>query len=260
MTLYAPSSDNVILGKGELFFARFASGVKQDYFHLGNCGRLALITEDDVIELNTSMDASGGLYKSVTRSRTVRAEINANEYALANMALALMGDTASVSQTAATSTETFTLGGTGRYLQLTGKSVTSISSVVQGTATLTATTDYTLYNQTPGVVKFPSTGGATAGAVVVTYIRATASLDAVAGATKTKIEGSLLFVPDPTTGPKWGVECWRVSVNPGGEMSFIGTEFGEYQMTMRVLDDTVGSYGGSSTYPYYQLINYGTAS
>lgn len=259
----APSSDNILLGKGELFFDRFnASGTQQGYFHLGNCSRFAIVTADDRIKLNTSQDAAAGLLKAVTRKREITVEITSNEMGIANLALALMGDESTFTQTSSAITgEILSTAPTkGRFYKTAGRNLSGVV-ITQGTVTWAVSTDYTVYDSSAGIIQVKSNASTavnTAAAATIAYTRATLSLDTVLGGTKTKIEGKLLFVPDPTSGPQFDVEVFKVSASPGGELGLISEDFGEYTITMDVLDDSAGAYGGASTYPYYRLIQRGT--
>jgi len=257
----ASSPDNIILGKGELFFDRHsAAGVRQGYFHLGNCQRFAVILNDDILSLNTSQDAAAGLLKRVTRSREVNVEISSNEFAIQNLAMALMGDAGTFAQTSSAITgEILTTSVVaGRWYKTANRNISGLV-ITQGTVTLALTTDYLLHDSSAALIQFKVGGAAvTATPATAAYTRASLSLDQILGATKTKIEGSLLFVPDPTTGPQFDVEIFRCSVSPGGEVGLISDEFGEYTFNMAALDDSAGSFGGSTTAPYFRMIQRGT--
>ncbi len=252
----APSADNIILGKGELFWAPIVSGVKAPYFHLGNCPRFAILFNDDVITLNSSMDADGGVIKRTMRKREVNIEITSNEYGMENLALAMMGDSATFTQTTGTVTQTMTTSLVkDRYYKTTDRNVT-ITSLVAGTVTLTTgSTGYTLADSSAGMIFVPTASTAVTGtALVVIYTKAALSLDQVNVATQAKKEGGLLFVPDPTTGPQFDVEVWYASSSPGGEINYIGEEYGEYQLNMVAQKDAAGLYGGSTACPYIRQI------
>jgi hypothetical protein len=263
MTL-APDPNNIILGKGELFFDRFsAAGVRQGYFHLGNCSKFAIVLNDDLLTLNTSQDTAAGLLKRVTRKREVDVQISSNEFSIESMALALMGDQGTFTQASSSITgEILTTSvAKGRFYKTANRNISG-QVITQGTVTWAATTDYTVYDASLGVIQVkatPSTAVTTATTATISYTRATLSLDQIVGATKTKIEGSLLFVPDPTTGPQFDVEIWRTSLSPGGEVGLISEDWGEYQLNLAVLDDSAGTYGGSASQPYFRLIQRGTA-
>lgn len=262
MTTLSPSPENVLLGKGKLLFDRFdANGNKQGYFHLGNADTFELSTEDDVVENQNSMIAAGGVYKSVTRSRTVNINIQGFEFSTQSLAIALMGDVTTTSQTTGTATaEALTTNATkGRFYRTAKRGISTITSLVQvagtTTTTLTSGTDYSLYDGDAGIIQTLSGGAVTASATLqATYIYSTLSLESIAGAKASKIEGTLIYLPDPATGPSWEITAWKVSFNPNGATGFITDDFGTWSVTGKVLDDSAGTYGGSTTSPYYTAV------
>ena len=261
----APSADNIILGKGELFWApiTFVGGVatREPYFHLGNCPRFAVILNDDVITLNSSMDQSAGVIKRVTRRREVNIEITSNEYGIENLALQMMGDSGTFTQASGAVTETVAATVVlGRYYRLANRNASALV-LNQGTVTWALNTDYVVTDSSSPVIQVKenaSTAVSTGSPFTAVYTRASLSLNTVLGATKTKKEGTLLFVPDPTTGPQFDVEVWYASASPGGEAGFISEEFGEYTLSMVAQDDAQGRFGGSASMPYFRLIQRGT--
>lgn len=256
----APDPQNLLLGKGELFFDRLsAAGVLQGYFHLGNCSKFEITLNDDLISINTSQDAAAGLLKRVTRKREVQLTITSNEYAIESMALALMGDSGTFTQaSSAIAGEILTTSVVnGRFYKLANRNASAVV-LTQGTVTLASGTAYTVYDATAGVIKM-ITASTTATPVTAAYTRASLSLDQILGATKTKIEGKLLFVPDPTTGPQVDVEVWHVSVAPSGTVGLVSEDWGEYALSLVALDDSLGTYGGGSTMPYFRYIQRGVA-
>jgi hypothetical protein len=54
------------------------------------------------------------------------------------------------------------------------------------------------------------------------------------------VNGALLFVPDPVTGPKIMLEVWNVSVSPEGALGLISEEFAQLSLTMAVQADEAG--------------------
>lgn len=259
----APDSNNILLGKGELFFDRFtAGGVRTGYFHLGNCASFGITYNDSVLDLFTSQHASSGLLKRVTKTRLVDIEIKSNEFGIENLALALMGDQSTFTQSTATITETLAAGFTlGRYYRTAGRNI-SATVITQGTVTWALGTDYVVKDGNAGLLQIlaaATTAVVTTSTANVVYVRTTQSLALILAATHTKIEGSLLFVPDPTTGPQFDIEVYRCSQSPGGTLDFVGENFGEYTLKLAALDDSVGSYGGTTSSPYFRMIQRGTA-
>jgi hypothetical protein len=256
--MFTDLAQNIILGKGELMYAPIVSGVRQPYFHMGNCARFAVIFNDDNISINDSTDAAAGVLKRVTRSREVAIEIGSNEYGIENLALAMMGDQSTFTQTSSAITGEVLTSSVmaGRFLKTAGRNISGVV-ITQGTVTWTPTTGYTVYDSSAGIIKVisPAAGGVTtATPCTAAYTRASLSLDMVLPATRNKVEGSLLFIPDPTTGPQYDVEIWKCAAVPAGDLDFIGDNFGDYQMNMTALRDAEGLFGGSASSPYGRLI------
>jgi hypothetical protein len=259
----APDPNNILLGKGELFFDRFnAAGLRQGYFHLGNCAGFGVELKDTILSLYTSQHSTAGLLKRVTSQREVDVTIKSNEFGITNLALALMGDETSVAQVLSTATETLAAGFTlGRYYRTAKRNISALA-ITQGTSTWSLNTDFTIKDANAGIYQVApaaSTAVATTASAVLIYTASAQTLSAILGATHTKIEGSLLFVPDPTTGPQFDIEIYRCSQSPGGTQDFIGEQFGEYTLSMAALDDSAGAYGGSTSSPYFRLIQRGVA-
>src|SRR3990170_7510928 len=135
----APNAANLLLGRGAVYFDRFAAGTanKQGEAHLGNVTKLEITTTDEVKEKYSSMVSTSALLKSVNVKRTVEAKLTADEFSLANLALALMGSESTLSQAASTATtETITTSAKlGRWYPLAKRnvSVVVITGKVEGT-------------------------------------------------------------------------------------------------------------------------------
>jgi hypothetical protein len=65
----------------------------------------------------------------------------------------------------------------------------------------------------------------------------------VKGGTDNTIEGALLFVGDPSAGPKMMVEVWRAGFTPDGALGLISEEFADLGLVGGVLADPVGHPG-----------------
>lgn len=263
MSTLAPSPNNILLGKGELFFDRFdAAGGRIGYFHLGNCSSFAVTLNDTLLDLFTSQHQDAGLYKRVTKQRLVDIEIKSNEFGIENLALGLMGDQGNFTQTTTTVTETLATAFTlGRFYRTSGRNISAVA-ITQGTVTWALNTDYTIKDANAGVIQVAqnaSTAVDTGTLAQIIYTRTSQTLPQILGAVHTKIEGSLLFIPDPTTGPQFDVEVYRCSQSPGGNLDFIGDAYGEYTLKLAALNDSAGSYGGSAASPYFRLIQRGQA-
>jgi len=266
----APSSDNVILGKGEVFFDRFNQAssppTRTGFVHLGNCDTLEINTQDDVLKLNSSMDAGAGVYKQVTRKRDVTFNITGHEYSAPNLAQVLMGATGLTAQAgAAVSGEVLAtaalVGATlptspvlGKYFRTAQREVSAVV-VKSAASTLTLGTDYLIIDAELGIIQIILTSNLTASMdITVSYTSGAATdLETVDGGTDAIVEGALMFLPDPSVGPKWEVYVYRASFAPNGALGFIGDDWGRWSISGSAQNDAVGAFGGSTTSPYYRL-------
>lgn len=264
----APNSDLIQLGKGQILFAPIEAGVRGAYFHLGNSEQFEISIEADVVEKFSSQIRSAPLYKRVTRRQTTSLKIQMDEWSKENLALFLMGQVAEYTQAATAVTgELLTNdvkeGGYYKFARLgpyTGITLTT------GATPLVLGTDYRIVDPILGVIQIlvgaPNIANddpLTAAYTPTAYTAGTTSRDAIFGGVKSIIEGSVLFIPDPSSGLRWGCEVWRASSTPDGAIGLISEEFGSFTVDMAVQDDAAGVYGGSSSAPLYRMIHYPAA-
>jgi len=256
-----PSNENVILGKGALFFDRYdAAGASTGFRHLGNCSVFEIGTEDDVLELKSSLSAAAGTYKKVTRSRTVNINVTFYEFDSENLALALMGEVATFTQTGATVADEVLVAAAltnikGKYFFTAQRRISAVT--LTQTGALVAGTDYEIVDAEQGLIRILPTSATVVDGTAITIdytSAAVTALDVVRGATKSLIEGKLRFVPDPMTGPKLEVEVFNVSFNPQGVLGLIQDDWGTGQLQGVAQDDSGGAHGGSNASPYYNII------
>lgn len=247
MAQIAPSSDNLLLGKGELFFARKVGGALGGYRHMGNVETFELTTADEVLEKYSSMSAAAALYKRVTRRRDVTLRVTADEFTPENLSLMMMGDVvqgAAVAATPVTAEELTDDALLGGYYKLGGAGPYTGITITAGGSPLVLGTDYTIHNPTAGVIHIlPSATNVESGDTITAAYTPTAYPDGlthVRGGTSTLVEGAVMFIPDPTTGPKMMVEVWSVSVTPDGAIGLISDEFAQMSMSMAVQEDAIG--------------------
>lgn len=261
----SPSSDLLVLGKGQLFFARHVAGVKEEYRHMGNVETFELGTEDDNIDKFSSQVAGAPLYKRVNRRRDVTARIVIEEMSKENAALVLMGELNELTQTGGSITDEILTsaavpGGYYRTAEIGPITVVSLNEDPGGTPVpLVIDVDYTIHDAEIGIIKLSETptnfvAGETLGIDYTAPNLTTGSgLTTVQGGTAGIIEGTVLFQPDPSTGPKMMVELWRVSVSPDGALGLISDEYLQAGLEMAVQDDSAGAFGGDATYPTHKI-------
>lgn len=232
---------NMLLGKGEVYFDRFTSpgGASTGERFLGNVESLEIQITDELKQKYSSVQAAAPLAAEALTRRTPEVTLTLDEFTKDNLALALMGTTAAYTQLGtAVTAEAAVVPTLGNYFKLANRKVNTVV-VKKGATTYVLGTDYTLDLET-GRVKPLATGTMVAGdAITVDYARtAITAADQVAIGAQGQILGMLRFVPDPTQGPSWDIELWRVNMSPDGTLAFIGDDFGSYQLKGKILDDS----------------------
>lgn len=252
-----PSSDNLMLGAGQLFFDRFDnSGAKTGERHLGNCTAFTLTTEVEKVEKFSSLNAAKLLYKSVIKSIKATGKITLDEFDPANLALVLLGDEGVITQTAGSVTAASPLSFTTKKGYGMKLSHYQVSNVVvkdsTGATTYVSGTDYQV-NAKAGAIYIPETTTIVDGSIIkASYDYAACSLPKVSGATKGKIEGFLRFLGDPTSGPAYHGEFWKISVSPEGELGLITDDWGSFGINFECQADTINHPSD----PMYRLVRF----
>jgi hypothetical protein len=262
MATQSPSSDNVVFGRGAVFLDRFdANGNRSGFEHLGNCDRFAFTITTETVEMTDYTTETSAPYKEVVKKTDVGIQISGFEFSVTNLANALMGTKSTYSQTSQNVSAETLVASTitnvkGKYFKTSKRNISS-PTLIQGTSTLT-TADYEIQNANAGLIRIkPAAPVAADGAdITINYTAAAIStaLDVVYAATRSAIEGQLLFIPDNTTGPDNEVIAWRVSLRPDGEIGFISEEFAKWNLTGKALSDATNQYGGSASSPYANVI------
>lgn len=254
----APSSDNLLLGKGQVFFDRFDSnGVSTGLKHLGNVETFELTTADDNVDKYSSMSAGAPLLKRVNRRRTVTLKITGDEFHPENMALVTMGE-----QTEATQVATAVVGEAVQAAVIPGsyfmtKKLGPISAVTVnfGAGAGVLGTDYEITDANVGLIHILP-GTALTGAVTIDYTptayTAGSGLAQIAGGSAGEITGMIKFVGDPSTGPKVVVDVWKVNITPDGAVGLISEDYATMGLQAAVLDDSANH----PNEPLYQMTYY----
>lgn len=251
----APSSENLLLGKGQVFFDRLTSaGVTTGLKHLGNVETFELTTADDTVEKYSSMVKSAPLYKRVNRRRTVTLRITGDEFHPENMALATMGDLAVLVQVATPIVAEAVYPATFPGAYFTTKKLGPVTAVVVkfGAGAGVLGVDYAVINANAGLIRILP-GTILTGAVTVDYTptayTATTGPKVVGGGNSGIIQGKILYVGDPAAGPAQMVEVWSVSISPDGAIGLISEDFATMSLTATVQDDSANH----ATNPLYQI-------
>lgn len=238
----APDIKNLLLGRGAIYFDRFsAAGALTGERHLGNCNVFQTSMEDDRIEVQNFLTQAGGTYREISRDRAINLSISMYELNPDNLALLVMGETGTLTQSNDTVTDEQVGPSTpsyGVWYKLENRQVSSVV-VEQGAQTLEVDTDYEVDART-GRIRLIE-GGPNVDLVTTTadYTAAEITgLPKVSIGSKSVLEGFMRFIGDPAAGGLFEVELWKVSLQPDGVMDLIGEDVANPSITGLVLDDS----------------------
>lgn len=241
------TSKDLWLGAGKLFFNRLdKAGLPTGERPLGNAPEFTVTTTTEKKEKYSSMEAAKGLLESIVVKITNTAKTKLDYFSPANLALALMGEEGVFTQKAETGKNAkFTKVTQGMFYNLGYKAV---KNVVVGTHV--AGPDYKVDAKT-GRVEIIVGGGITDGSDIdVTFDTGDCAMVKISGGVARKIEGYLHFVGDPTMGPAYEGEFWRVSITPDGDLGFISEDWGNIGLTIDIQNDSENHPDD----PYYRLL------
>lgn len=252
-----PSSENLLVGKGQLFFDRFdANGVSTGFKHLGNVETLEISQADTKLQKFSSMTHGAPLLKEVLTKRIVTLTIKGDEFHPDNLALVTTGTVSTLVQPAtAVVAEAGPLTTVpGNYYQLQKAGPATAIAVKFGVATGVLGTDYEITTNGKGVIIHILPGTTQTGAVTTDYTptayTSTSGPPVVSSGVVGVIQGAVKFIGDPTTGPAYNVDVWHVNVSPNGAIGLISDDFASLSLTMEVLDDSANHPAS----PLYQAI------
>jgi len=244
---------NLLLGKGKVYFDRFTSaGAATGERFLGNCERFEITTTDERVQKHSSAEAAAPLLASAVTRRTPEVAITLDEFTKENIALVLMGDESALAQSADSVTDEAHNGvKQGRYYKLAYRNVSSVVVTGEGgTPTYVLNTDYEVDAVTGRIYIVPDGSITDDTNVLVSYDYAADTSAYVKGGSASKIEGSMRFKPDPSAGPKWEVEIWKVSISPDGALALIGEDYANAPLKAEILADSTNH----PTEPLYRAI------
>jgi hypothetical protein len=265
MPYNTPSSDNVVFGRGRILFDQFtAAGLRTgQYIHLGNCDRFAIGISPEKLEMVDYTTETSAPYKSVTTKIAIPINISGFEFADRNLRLIFMGDRTDFTQSATSETDEELAAATitelkGSFFQTSKRKISNVV-LTQDVNTLVAGTDYEVYDAEAGIIRILPTSSTVADgdALEIDYDAAAiaaAALPVIRGATKTSVQGQILFIPANTTGPENEVVVWNAELTPDGDVALIADEFAKWNLTGSVQSDAAGTYGGASTDPYFRVL------
>jgi hypothetical protein len=168
-----------------------------------------------------------------------------SEFSAYNAAIVLMGtlqETYSQAATAVVGEPLTTSAVKGAYYKFAKLGPHTSITIKQAAATLVLNTDYEVTDPDLGIIHLLEssvtvTNGSTITADYTPTAYAAGAVPEVLAGESSTVEGSFLFVGDPSTGPRMMVEVWKVSFTPDGAFGLISDEFADVGMQGSVLAD-----------------------
>ena len=243
----ASDPTQLLLGRGKVYFDRFDSN--------GNTTGLRFMGEADKLEINPSATTKDYFTMSKAAStklaqniinQTHEIDLSLREYSPANLALALLGDAITLTQTqqviSATPGEQLSAKATPGCCYQTQYRNISLVTCKTGSTALVLGTDFEIIDPTLGLIRvLPGTtqlDGTKPLSVAYTAAAIAAGQQIQAG-TQSKIEGKLVYVGDPVNGPAYDAEVWRVRFQPSGALALITDDYGSIPLKGEVMDDSM---------------------
>lgn len=241
------ASDYLTLGRGEVWFAPFATGTKVagGYRFLGNCPAFNL---NVTIEELTHMDSTQGVKEedeSVVTTRSVGGSIQCDDLRPANLADFFLGESSTVSQSSATSTDEDFLAVEPGYIYqigVTNATPTGVKSVTvtnveddAGTPNVfTVNTDY-IIDSDRGTIQIVEGGGIASGTnLTVTYTAAASTYTQVISG-RTQVEGALMFKAANAVGKDIDYRMPYAKLRPEGDLALVGDDWISFNFTVKGL-------------------------
>ena len=247
------NGNNILLGRGKIYFDRFdTSGARTGEFFLGNCPTFEITPTSEDIKKYSSADKAADLIASDVLRTTLALRIVGDEFSKENLAMALFGDTATLSQTgSAVTAEAIDGVVQGRYYPLSKRDVSLVTVTgTGGVPTYVVDDDYKV-DAVSGRIYIVEGGDITDGSdIEVDFTYETIALPTVRGMNQTSIKGYLRFIGDPARGPKYECEIWRASVRADGAIGFIADEYASFTLTGDIESDAANH----PNEPHYRLI------
>lgn len=230
-----PHTNNYVLGRGRLYFGRFAANtfVHSGLVYFGNTPAVNVTVEEETLE---HFNSDAGIKKKdlvVTLSQEINGSFQTDNISAESLAKFFAAESSTVTQTsvaAAVTTLTDIILGAHYQLGVTDarpqgyRPITSITSAVQGSDTLVSNTDYALDTIT-GLLQISagSTVVAAGDDVVVTYAVPSATYQQIADADES-VYGRMLYVSDNPVGDEADYLWPYVKLTADGDFALKGDE------------------------------------
>lgn len=238
----APSAENLLLGRGAIFFAR-ADGSGGEV-HLGNCELLEITPSPELSARNSMMDPTSSTYKQLVKHTSYDVNIKGDEFSKENLALVFLGSTAMLNQSSSSASgETLTVNaGAGRYYKTAFRGISNVvlGAGVAGTTPMTVGTDFRVDARSGRIFVIPGAGIHVGDTLKVSYDYAALSLDIIRAGVAPLIQGFLRYVSDNAAGPQQELQAWSVQLSGDGAVAFITEDFSDFSLKGKILEDMAG--------------------
>jgi hypothetical protein len=236
---------NYTIGRGRLYFDRFAAGTTNGtgQRYIGNTPELNMTSESESLD---HFDSDNGVRQkdaSVLISLTRSGSFITDHVSPENLALFFLG-TESVLTTVSALAVVYNIAdvkldhryqiGASASVPAGVRGITNVIVKV-GVATKVLNTDYTLDEDTGGVIPL-STGSIVEGDdLEVTYDQSVTSYNRILSGSASTIEGSLLYISTNPEGEKFDYFFPKVAIKPDGDYALKGEEFQQIGFTFEAL-------------------------
>ena len=257
------NESNLLIGRGKAYFDRYVNGAPTGNFRfLGDASKLEITPSSTEKERYTMTKAAAPLLATVTTQQVHKVTVDLGEFTKDNLALALFGTAATVTQAATPVTAETIWSGTAAslvadtILRCANRNITSLVLTATAGSTPTALvlgTDYEIEDAEMGLIRilpgFSTVPLATVTLIKAAYTPTVGTFSRVAAGVDTNIHGVLLFKGDPANGPAMEVEVWNTRIKPSAALALIADDYGAITLEGQVIDDS----GNHPTAPLYQV-------
>jgi len=232
-------TENLAIGKGEVWFAPFTKGtqtIKDGYRFLGNCPDFTLSHTTETLDHFSSTRGIRELDKKIVIESRLEGTIICEELNVENLAYFFNNTDPTTTTVAAVSSGTYSIANPirGRAYQI-GESdmapsgVRNLTTVTIGS--YVAGTDYTVNNETGMVTILEGGTIPETGPLSVSYTAASYTRNTIASSDE-QIEGAIKFVSTNPTGPRYDYTLPYVNLAANGDLGLISQEW--MQMPFRI--------------------------
>ena len=246
----APSTENLMLGKGALYFDRFdANGDKTGELDLGNVTSFEIQMAQTMKDHISSREGIRKVDLSICIEEKVTAKFELEEYSKENLLLALRGDDVHYLTQSAGGTAVSVTATRDRWIDLGYRSLLTVV-VTHGATTFTEDYDYKV-DKTIGRI-FPYANGTIyEGEALTVTITYAAINQPYLPMSQRDVVGFLRFVPNNDQGPWWEVNLWVATLRCDSGIGFITEDWGKMSFTVDCDEDSTNH----PDEPYGRIIN-----